>query len=1186
MSSKELACTKNLDYLSNYNIRGIIGKGTFSVVKLGENKATKEKVAIKILQKNKILSKEDLVRIEREIHILRRLNHPNVIKIHHIFEDQKNFYIIMEFCENGELFNRIVEKKFLTEEEASIFYYQLINGLEYIHKNNIVHRDLKPENLLLSKNDLLKIIDFGLSNYTGYNILLGTPCGSPCYASPEMVSGKRYDGYMIDVWSTGIILFAMVCGYLPFEDNDNEILFGKILKCKIHYPKSMGKLTLDLMKKIITPDPKKRITLEQIKQHPFYLKGKALFKLKFPELINEIEKNENNNPNLNGVINENNNPGIKEIIIKNVTPIVKTKIKNNIKDNIKENKDKNDKNNKIKYYSLKINDMNDINNIKQSYLTEINQKLPINFTNKLNIKNNEQNFEQINIAKPQLNPKEKEINNKNVKKSKENIITKDYRIESPSSLKSDEIPQDSVPVELTENKIDKINNIQVKLDLNKNLNEEMKIINITEEKNIKNINPKKIYKLNPKIQKEREKILINQTRTIEKDRKKIINNVNYITTATSEINERIIDDLYQKEKLNSTLENNTTLATKMDYYNMKDIPTNKYSRIKHKIDKNYLNNKSNQISDNKNNNNIYIKEIKNNYFTNNNQNPNYTKLIKITNSFSKKIQRKPIYNINNLNERNIKNNIENNMNLTNVSTNFDKNSSKLNTNSFDKNKDILYDNNKNKNVHNIFNQFQIIQNNTKTISTNTNRSNVINNYNNKTKIIERNIEKPLIIGKTITQTQRNDINNKKDFRLNNYVNPRETINLNSDRNYHNVVRNKNMSMSHNNKNKKIIMNDPTTNNSNIYINNKSTNFKGVNPMNDKYFDTITINNNNSINLHEPKLYIYVQNNNTNNNLTDYQRLKTESNTNKTKMIFKLDNKKNNIVKNVNKINSVEYNKNIPTKRLNTNLIEKRTLDNDIDIKRRSKITPIKNNQIFNNNNDIKKNEKFIITKKIYNSIEVNKKMNNFKTNDIVFNNSKKNKDNNIKYISSKNNNNFYYNNNSLNKNNINNNLMIQSSNLSKSIDNINSINTPNYIYQNMHNIIKTDGNMDVWSYDDERLLTTTNNNNVYGDNYIKKEPRNIIIEDINYANNNMYFDNMNYKTKLQKYQMKNYLINNKENTNKNLKFNLQNINDNNTFDSFNNYCGINSLTSNVMRTPESKQNYKNIINYKQYVKHY
>ena len=283
------------ELLSDYIIKETIGKGTFSIVKLGINKKTNEKVAIKILKKNKIIHKEDVERIEREISILKKLSHINVIRIYKINEDEDKYYIFMEYCENGELFHYIVERQRLTEEESSFFFYQLINGLEYIHSENIVHRDLKPENLLLGKYNILKIIDFGLSNFCETDNFLETPCGSPCYASPEMVSGKKYNGHTIDIWSTGIILFAMMCGYLPFEDQDNDILFKKILKCKIKYPEYLSDMAVDLMKKILVREPEKRISLEEIKLHPYYLKGREIFIRKHPDLIKEVEKTYNNN---------------------------------------------------------------------------------------------------------------------------------------------------------------------------------------------------------------------------------------------------------------------------------------------------------------------------------------------------------------------------------------------------------------------------------------------------------------------------------------------------------------------------------------------------------------------------------------------------------------------------------------------------------------------------------------------------------------------------------------------------------------------------------------------------------------------------------------------------------------------------------------------------------------------------
>ena len=270
--------------IGNYLIKKTLGQGTFGKVKLGIYLPNKEKVAVKILEKERIIEKDDEIRVRREFDMLAKFNHPNVILVAEIFESSNSFYSVMEYCEGGELFNYIVKNQRLSEDEAAFFYYQLINGLEYIHSLGIVHRDLKPENLLLTNEHILKIIDFGLSNYFTKDPnqeLLTTPCGSPCYASPEMVAGKKYNGFKIDIWATGIILYAMLCGYLPFEDKSNDALFKKILECKVKYPNYVGNKSKDLIKKILVNDPEKRITISQIKKHPFFLKGKNLFEQEF-----------------------------------------------------------------------------------------------------------------------------------------------------------------------------------------------------------------------------------------------------------------------------------------------------------------------------------------------------------------------------------------------------------------------------------------------------------------------------------------------------------------------------------------------------------------------------------------------------------------------------------------------------------------------------------------------------------------------------------------------------------------------------------------------------------------------------------------------------------------------------------------------------------------------------------------
>lgn len=281
--------------VGNYRVEKTIGSGTFGKVKQGTHLVTHEKVAIKVLDKDKINQMEDIERVRREIKFLKTLNGQNVIQLLEIVEDSISIYLVMEYAGGGELFNHIVKKRRLNEYEASFFYFQLIEGLESIHSKNIVHRDLKPENLLFNEHKQLKIIDFGLSNsYTESSSLLSTPCGSPCYAAPEMVLGNKYSGVKTDIWSTGIILFAMTAGYLPFEDQNNEKLFKKIVKCDLEFPNYITQNSINMIKLVLNTNPDTRVTLNDIKQHDFYLQGKNLYQKHMKNRYEEMYGNFNN----------------------------------------------------------------------------------------------------------------------------------------------------------------------------------------------------------------------------------------------------------------------------------------------------------------------------------------------------------------------------------------------------------------------------------------------------------------------------------------------------------------------------------------------------------------------------------------------------------------------------------------------------------------------------------------------------------------------------------------------------------------------------------------------------------------------------------------------------------------------------------------------------------------------------
>eukprot|EP00397_Hematodinium_sp_SG-2012_P002623 GEMP01002631.1.p1 GENE.GEMP01002631.1~~GEMP01002631.1.p1 ORF type:complete len:815 (-),score=126.14 GEMP01002631.1:1863-4307(-) len=256
--------------IGHYIIGKTIGEGTFGKVKLGVHILTGENVAVKVLEKNRILDVADVERVAREIHILKLIRHPHIVQLYEIIETHKQLYLIMEYASGGELFDYIVAKSRLREREAVKLFHQILDGVYKVHEMGVVHRDLKPENLLLDEKKNIKIVDFGLSNSFRKDQLLKTACGSPCYAAPEMISGRRYVPSLCDIWSCGVILFAMVSGYLPFEDKETARLYKKILGAQYQCPNDISSRVRELIAGILCTDPQRRMTARLIRQNPWY----------------------------------------------------------------------------------------------------------------------------------------------------------------------------------------------------------------------------------------------------------------------------------------------------------------------------------------------------------------------------------------------------------------------------------------------------------------------------------------------------------------------------------------------------------------------------------------------------------------------------------------------------------------------------------------------------------------------------------------------------------------------------------------------------------------------------------------------------------------------------------------------------------------------------------------------------
>uniref|UniRef100_A0A4X2KQ26 calcium/calmodulin-dependent protein kinase n=1 Tax=Vombatus ursinus TaxID=29139 RepID=A0A4X2KQ26_VOMUR len=269
--------------------------GAFSEVILAEEKTTQKLVAIKCIAKKALEGKESS--IENEIAVLHKIKHPNIVALDDIYECGGHLYLIMQLVSGGELFDRIVEKGFYTERDASRLICQVLDAVKYLHDMGIVHRDLKPENLLyysLEEDSKIMISDFGLSKMEGSGSVLSTACGTPGYVAPEVLAQKPYSK-AVDCWSIGVIAYILLCGYPPFYDENDAKLFEQILKAEYEFDSpywdDISDSAKDFIRHLMEKDPEKRFTCEQALQHPWIAGDTALDKNIHQSVSEQIKKN-------------------------------------------------------------------------------------------------------------------------------------------------------------------------------------------------------------------------------------------------------------------------------------------------------------------------------------------------------------------------------------------------------------------------------------------------------------------------------------------------------------------------------------------------------------------------------------------------------------------------------------------------------------------------------------------------------------------------------------------------------------------------------------------------------------------------------------------------------------------------------------------------------------------------------
>ncbi|CAL5199366.1 unnamed protein product [Lathyrus oleraceus] len=256
--------------IGKYKLGRTIGEGTFSKVKLAFNGNNGEKVAVKVIDKNMVLKNNLKHKVQSEIRTMRLLHHPNIVRVQEVIATKTKIYIVMEYVSGGQLLDKMSYVDRLNECDARKLFQQLVDAIDYCHNKGVFHRDLKPENLLLDNQGNLKVSDFGLSSLSKPNDVLHTRCGSPSYVAPELLMSKGYDGAAADVWSCGVVLFELLAGYLPFNDQNLMSLYHKICRAEYVCPPWFTQRQKKLITKILQPRPEKRINISDIIENEWF----------------------------------------------------------------------------------------------------------------------------------------------------------------------------------------------------------------------------------------------------------------------------------------------------------------------------------------------------------------------------------------------------------------------------------------------------------------------------------------------------------------------------------------------------------------------------------------------------------------------------------------------------------------------------------------------------------------------------------------------------------------------------------------------------------------------------------------------------------------------------------------------------------------------------------------------------